>query len=177
MKTKFTFLLTLVFMCCSLAMAQTTVKGTVVSDTDSEPMIGVAILEQGTSNGTITDFNGEFTLKVTDSKATLRVSYVGYATQVVNVGNATRFSIRLKEDSQLLDDVVVIGYGIQKKSDVTGAIASVKGSDLETVLPAMLPRHCKARLLACRLSTRLAHQALELPFRFVATLLTPRPPR
>lgn len=131
MKTKFTFLLTLVFMCCSLAMAQTTVKGTVVSDTDSEPMIGVAILEQGTSNGTITDFNGEFTLKVTDSKATLRVSYVGYATQVVNVGNATSFSIRLKEDSQLLDDVVVIGYGIQKKSDVTGAIASVKGSDLE----------------------------------------------
>ena len=102
-----------------------------VSDTDSEPLIGVAILEQGTSNGTTTDANGEFSLRVSNANVTLVMSYVGYQTQSVKLGGRSQVAVRLVEDSQLLEDVVVIGYGVQKKSDVTGAIASVKSSDLE----------------------------------------------
>ena len=131
MKAKQLFLLLFALICCNVALAQTIVKGTVVSDTDSEPLIGVAILEQGTSNGTTTDANGEFSLRVSNTNVTLVMSYVGYQTQSVKLGGRSQVSVRLVEDSQLLEDVVVIGYGVQKKSDVTGAIASVKSSDLE----------------------------------------------
>ena len=118
-------------MCCTTAIAQVTVKGTVVSDTDSEPLTGVAILEQGTSNGTITDIDGNFSLNLKSGKATLVVSYVGYTTQQISVNNRPQLNIRLIEDSKLLDDVVVVGYGVQRKSDLTGSVASVKADDLK----------------------------------------------
>lgn len=130
MKTRILFLLAFVAMCCTAAIAQIQVKGTVVSDKDSEPMIGVAILEQGTSNGTITDVDGNFSIQV-KSNATLVVSYVGYNTQTVAVNGRNQIQIRLEEDSKLLEDVVVVGYGVQKKSDLTGAVASVKADDLK----------------------------------------------
>ena len=131
MKTKVLFLLAFVVMCWTTAMAQVTVKGTVVSDTDSEPLTGVAILEQGTGNGTITDIDGNFSLQLKNGKATLLVSYVGYITQQIEVNNRPQLNIRLVEDSKLLDDVVVVGYGVQRKSDLTGAVASVKAEDLK----------------------------------------------
>jgi len=130
MKTRILFLLAFVAMCCTAAIAQIQVKGTVVSDKDSEPMIGVAILEQGTSNGTITDVDGNFSIQV-KSNATLVVSYVGYNTQTIAVNGRNQIQIRLEEDSKLLDDVVVVGYGVQKKSDLTGAVASVKADELK----------------------------------------------
>ena len=131
MKTKVLFLLAFVVMCWTTAMAQVTVKGTVVSDTDSEPLTGVAILEQGTGNGTITDIDGNFSLQLKNGKATLLVSYVGYITQQIEVNNRAQLNIRLVEDSKLLDDVVVVGYGVQRKSDLTGAVAQVKADDLK----------------------------------------------
>ncbi len=103
------------------------VIGQVVDDAN-EPMIGVSVFEKGTSYGTITDLDGKFVMKV-KSNSFITVSYVGYVTQTVKA--ASNLKIVLKEDSKLLDDVVVVGYGIQKKSSVTGAISQVKAEDME----------------------------------------------
>lgn len=103
------------------------VIGQVVDDAN-EPMIGVSVFEKGTSYGTITDLDGKFVMKV-KSNSFITVSYVGYVTQTVKA--APNLKIVLKEDSKLLDDVVVVGYGIQKKSSVTGAISQVKAEDME----------------------------------------------
>lgn len=132
MKTRILFLLVFVAF-CSTAMAQFQVKGTVVSDNDSEPMISVAILESGTTNGTITDLYGNFSLQLKDSNATLIVSFLGYQTQNVNVNGRSVVNIRMKEDSELLDEVVVVGYGVQRKSDLTGAVSSVNSDDIKNL--------------------------------------------
>ena len=90
MKTKVLFLLAFVVFCCTSAMAQTLVKGTVVSANDSEPMIGVAILENGTTNGCITDMDGNYSISLQNSNATLTVSFVGYKTQTINVNGRNK---------------------------------------------------------------------------------------
>ena len=101
----------------------------VVKDVNGEPMIGANVVVKGNpSNGTITDLNGNFDLSVT-SNTTLQVSYIGYNTQELFVGKKTDFNIVLKEDTELLDEVVVVGYGTMKKKDLTGAVASVKMDD------------------------------------------------
>lgn len=133
MKTRILFLLAFVACCCTTAMAQIQIKGTVVSDNDSEPMIGVAILESGTTNGCITDVDGNYTIQVKNSNATLIVSFVGYKTQNVKVNGRSVIDIRMEEDSKVLDEVVVIGYGVQRKSDLTGAVASVSSDDIKNL--------------------------------------------
>lgn len=105
-----------------------TVKG-VVKDNFGESVIGVNITEKGTTNGMITDLNGNFSLTV-QKNATLVISYIGYVTQEIAVKGNTQFNIILKEDSKALEEVVVIGYGTARKSDVTGSIASVGGDKL-----------------------------------------------
>ncbi len=132
MKTRIMFLLAMCFLAVTTAIAQTrVVTGQVVSDSDSEPLPGVAIVEQGTQNGTVTDIDGNFSLKINQG-ASLEVSYVGYISQSFKTGNTSKFNIRMQEDKKLLEDVVVIGYGVQKKSDLTGAVASVKAEDLKS---------------------------------------------
>ncbi len=103
------------------------VSGRVVDDTQ-EPMIGVSVVEKGTTNGAVTDLDGVFKLRARKG-ATLIISYIGYATQESKA--AQNLKIVLKEDSKNLEDVVVVGYGIQKKSSVTGAISQVKAEDME----------------------------------------------
>src|SRR5574344_1565236 len=103
------------------------VSGRVVDDTQ-EPMIGVSVVEKGTTNGAVTDLDGVFKLRACKG-ATLIISYIGYATQESKA--AQNLKIVLKEDSKILEDVVVVGYGIQKKSSVTGAISQVKAEDME----------------------------------------------
>lgn len=105
-----------------------TISG-VVKDTQGEPVIGANIMEKGTTNGTITDLNGTFTLRVSP-KAVIKVSFIGYMEQEISVGNRTKLEIILKEDTKLIDEVVVIGYGTVKKRDLTGAVTSVKSSDV-----------------------------------------------
>ena len=93
----------------------------VVKDVNGEPIIGANVVVKGSpSNGTITDFNGNFDLSVT-SNATLQISYIGYNTQELFVGKKTDFNIVLKEDTETLEEVVVVGYGTMKKKDLTGA--------------------------------------------------------
>ena len=130
MKTRIFVLLAFVVMCCSSAFAQIQVKGN-VSDKNSEPMIGVAIQEKGNNqNGTITDLDGNFSLSV-NSNATLVVSYIGYKTQEIALNGRTNLAVVMEEDAQVLDEVVVVGYGVQRKSDLTGSVASVKSDDLK----------------------------------------------
>lgn len=105
------------------------IKGTVVDET-GQPVIGANIVVEGTTNGTISDLDGNFMLQVPE-KADLRVSYIGYLDQKVKVGTNTTLRIVLKEDTQTLDEVIVVGYGTMKKSDITGSVASVRLDDLK----------------------------------------------
>ena len=108
--------------------AKVTIKGT-VSDAMG-PIIGASVLEKGTTNGVITDIDGNFTLSVSP-KSTIVVSYIGYVTQELPVGAKRDFTISLKEDSQALEEVVVVGYGTQKKINLTGSLANVSADQLE----------------------------------------------
>ena len=110
------------------AMAQGVVKGT-VNDEAGEPIIGATIKVQGTNEGAISDFDGNFSVQAA-SNATLSISYVGYVTQQVNVGGRSNITITLVEDNTTLNDVVVIGYGTMKKKLVTGATVQVKGDEI-----------------------------------------------
>ena len=103
----------------------------IVTDVTGNPVIGANIVEKGTTNGNITDIDGAYTLWVAPN-ATLQVSYIGYNTQEIAVGNRATINILMVEDQQLLDEVVVIGYGVQKKADLTGAVANVKAETLNT---------------------------------------------
>ena len=113
------------------ALAQGTITGT-VNDEAGEPIIGASIKVMGTKTGAITDFNGNFSVQA-DANATLQVSYIGYITATVKANGRNNITVVLKEDAQTLNDVVVIGYGVQKKSDLTGAVASVKGDEIKNL--------------------------------------------
>ena len=113
----------------TVAMAQGKVSGTVV-DAQGEPVIGASVIVKGTTTGTVTDFDGNFTIPSVPAKANLEISYIGFKTQTVAVGGKSLVSVTLQEDRQLLDEVVVVGYGTQKKSDVTGAMVSVDSEKL-----------------------------------------------
>ena len=104
------------------------ITGTVV-DSNGEAVIGANVLVKGTTNGTITDMDGKFSLEVPEG-AMLLVSYIGYGDYETKVGNQSNLSITLKEDSQALDELVVVGYGTMKKKDLTGAVGAVKGESL-----------------------------------------------
>lgn len=109
------------------------VSGTVTdADQDSEPMIGATVMQKGTSNGVATDLDGRYTLTVPRS-ATLVVSYAGYQKQEIPVQGRTTIDVQMHQTSASLDEVVVIGYGLQRKSDVTGSISSVSGKDVNNV--------------------------------------------
>ena len=93
------------------------------------PVIGASVVEKGTTNGTVTDFDGNFTLNV-NPNATIVISFIGFETQEIKVGNKDNFQITMKDDNAVLEEVVVVGYGVQKKKLVTGATVQVKGEDI-----------------------------------------------
>ena len=115
-----------------IVLAQTgmkDIKGT-ICDESGEPIIGASVIVKGTSNGTISDLDGKFTLSVSD-KAVIEISFVGYETQEIKMNTSkTDFKIVLRDDAELLEEVVVVGYGVQKKSDLTSAVATVKSDEL-----------------------------------------------
>ena len=114
------------------AFAQSkTVSGTVLDKT-GESVIGASVVVKGTTNGTITDFDGKFTLQNVPDNGTIQVSFVGYKTVDIQVKGQSTVKIILEEDTETLDEVVVVGYGVQKKSDVTGAMARVGSGELNT---------------------------------------------
>ena len=116
--------------CATQTYAQSRAVNGKVTDSKGEPVIGASVFVVGSTNhGTETDLEGNYSLSV-PSGASLKFSCIGYATEVVPVGDRTVINVTLKDDTQFIEETVVIGYGVQKKSDVTGAIASVKDSDI-----------------------------------------------
>nr|WP_157638008.1 SusC/RagA family TonB-linked outer membrane protein [Flexithrix dorotheae] len=111
---------------------QTRVSGTVTEAESGEPLPGVSIIIDGTSSGTTTDFDGKYALEV-PSGATLKYSYIGFETKSIEVGNQSVIDVQLDPDSEQLEEVVVVGYGTQKKETVTGSVTSVKGEEIESV--------------------------------------------
>lgn len=136
MKKELIFLRTLsIMLLCVLFATQANAQGLNISGTvndDFGPVTGASVLVKGTSNGCITDSNGNFTLSNVSSKGTLVVSFIGYQTQEVPVNNQQKFSINLKEDSQQLQEVVVmaVGYGDVRRKDLTGSIAKADIKEL-----------------------------------------------
>ena len=104
------------------------ITGTVV-DPNGEAVIGANVVVKGTTNGTITDMDGKFSLEVPEG-AMLQITYVGYANQEIKVGNQSSLSIIMKDDSEALDELVVVGYGVARKKDLTGAVGAIKGDNL-----------------------------------------------
>ncbi len=102
----------------------------VVVDATGEPVIGANVVVKGTTNGTITDFDGNYTIEGVSASDVLVFSYIGYLSQEITVGNQAAINVTLSEDSQALDEVVVVGYGVMRKSDVTGSIGVAKGDEL-----------------------------------------------
>ena len=123
-------IVTMLVLGMALAFAQNniTVTGTVLDET-GQPMIGVGVVQQGTTNGATTDIDGKYTVTVPRG-SNLEFSFVGYASQVIPA-NASSINVNLEPDNTVLEETVVIGYGVQRKSDVTGAISQVKAADLE----------------------------------------------
>ncbi|MDD4515476.1 TonB-dependent receptor [Massilibacteroides sp.] len=130
MMNKLTYLLLCFVLSIAMVSAQTTsVRGVVLSGEDNEPIIGASVLAKGTTVGTITNLDGEFTLKVPNSAKTLVISYIGMATQEVAV--APNLRILLESDTQALDEVIVVAYGQQRKEAITGAVANIKAESFE----------------------------------------------
>ena len=112
----------------SSSQQKKTITGTIV-DPSGMPVIGANVMVKGTTNGTITDMDGKFSLEVPEG-AMLQITYVGYANQEIKVGNQSSLSIIMKDDSEALDELVVVGYGVARKKDLTGAVGAIKGDNL-----------------------------------------------
>jgi TonB-linked SusC/RagA family outer membrane protein len=142
------FLFTIVAFVLSgvMAFAQTkTVTGTIV-DEFGEPIIGANVLVKGTTNGAVTDIDGNYSITGVSDSDELVVSYIGYASQTLPVGNQTTFNITMKEDGENLEEVVVVGYGVQKKKDLTGSVSSIKSADIQNVAAANAMQAMQAKV-------------------------------
>lgn len=142
MKGKLFSCLVLMFLSISMVAQKVPVSGTVSDQTG--PVIGASVIEKGTTNGTMTDNDGHFTLTVSKG-AVIEISSIGYKTQEIKVGAQTNFTVTLSEDNEFLDEVVVVGYGSMKKSDLAGASVSMKESDLKGSIISSLDQSLQGR--------------------------------
>lgn len=142
MKGKLFSCLVLMFLSISMMAQKVPVSGTVSNQTG--PVIGASVIEKGTTNGTMTDNDGHFTLTVSKG-AVIEISSIGYKTQEITVGAQTNFTVTLSEDNEFLDEVVVVGYGSMKKSDLAGASVSMKESDLKGSIISSLDQSLQGR--------------------------------
>lgn len=142
MKGKLFSCLVLMFLSISMVAQKVPVSGTVSDQTG--PVIGASVIEKGTTNGTMTDNDGHFALTVSKG-AVIEISSIGYKTQEITVGSQTNFTVTLSEDNEFLDEVVVVGYGSMKKSDLAGASVSMKESDLKGSIISSLDQSLQGR--------------------------------
>lgn len=142
MKGKLFSCLVLMFLSISMMAQKVPVSGTVSDQTG--PVIGASVIEKGTTNGTMTDNDGHFALTVSKG-AVIEISSIGYKTQEITVGSQTNFTVTLTEDNEFLDEVVVVGYGSMKKSDLAGASVSMKESDLKGSIISSLDQSLQGR--------------------------------
>jgi len=138
----------------SLALsAQVTVTGLVTEEDTGAPLIGVTVIEEGTSRGTVTDINGEYSITLDDVNTNLVFSYIGYVTQTQTVLSLKPLNVIMATDTESLDEVVVVGYGTQKKKVVTAAISKVKGKDLEKMPVMRIENSLQGRTSGVRVTT------------------------
>ncbi|MDR0891254.1 MAG: TonB-dependent receptor [Mediterranea sp.] len=143
----------LMMMLCLMAFAQTkTVKGT-VKDASGEPIIGANVLVRGTTNGVITDLDGNYTVHNVKNSDVLVVSYIGYVNQEVRVAGQTNINVTLREDAKALDEVVVIGYGSVKRKDLTGSVATVGSKELVAVPVASVSEALSGKMAGVQVTT------------------------
>ena len=128
MKKRLTMFLACLFLSVGMALAQTKVTGTVISQDDGEPIIGASVLVVGTNTGTVTNADGRFELTVPAGKSTLRITYVGM--EPIEVSARANMRIMLTSDQKALDEVIVVAYGTAKKSSFTGSAAAVGGEKI-----------------------------------------------
>jgi len=144
-------LLFLFFLIPALAFSQNISVNGVVKDIAGEPIIGVSVVESGTTNGTITDTDGKFSISVSP-QGKLTFSFIGFVMQTINVSGRNRIDVILEEDNKMLEEVVVVGYGTQRRQDVTGAIASVSSKVLEEVPAANMQQALQGRVAGVNIS-------------------------
>ena len=142
MKQKLFFCLIALFASLSLSAQNTTVTGVVKDNVG--PVIGASVVQKGTNNGVLTDFEGNFSIKVPVG-ATVEISSIGYTTQAVVATENGHFDILLAEDAEFLDELVVVGYGTMKKSDLAGASVSMKEEDLKGSIITSLDQSLQGR--------------------------------
>ena len=132
------FLLALLFLLTDVVWAQTsaTVSGVVI-DENGETLPGVSVVEVGTTNGVLTDLNGHYTLKTTSAKPSVSFSYIGYQTTTLLLNGRTKLDVQMKVETKVLDEVVVVGYGVQKKVNLTGSVTSINFADQTEGRPIM----------------------------------------
>lgn len=142
MRSKLLTSLVMLIMSVSLMAQNVAINGVVVDKIG--PVIGASVLEKGTTNGTMTDLDGKFSLTVKPG-ATIVISSIGYSTREIAVNGQTSFSVTLEEDSEFLDEVVVVGYGTMKKSDLSGSSVSMKEEDLKGTIVSSLDQTLQGR--------------------------------
>jgi TonB-dependent starch-binding outer membrane protein SusC len=143
------------------------VKG-IVKDAKGEPLIGVNVIEVGASVGTITDVNGSFTLKVSPT-AKLKISYLGYQTALLEVSGKTNLNVVLQDDNKVLEEVVVVGYGTQRKEAVTGSVVSMKGDIMREVPSSNLSQALQGRIAGVEMSQTSSKPGAEMQIRIRGT--------
>lgn len=151
MMKKITLIIFLVSICC-FAFAQIKVAGTITDSKTSEPLIGVSIKDLSNNKGATTDIDGRFELSCAGD-AKLEFSYIGYAKQIINVDGRTNLTVTMSEDQALLEEVVVVGFGVQKKAVVTGAISKIKSEDLENMPVARIEQSLQGRTSGVRVTS------------------------
>ena len=112
---------------------QQRISGTVTDATNGDPIIGANVIVEGTALGVITDLKGKFSIDLPDANSTIIISYVGYNTETIQINGETNIEVKLVPDITNLDEIVVVGYGVQRKSDLTGAVASIKSDDIKNL--------------------------------------------
>ena len=125
-----------------------------IADVNDVPIVGANIIEVGTTNGTITDLEGRFSLNVRSNDAIIRITYIGYLEQDINTAGRNTFNIVLVEDTRALEEVVVVGYGTQKKATLTGSVSSVKNEELISVTTSDLRTSLVGKLPGLRVMQR-----------------------
>ncbi|NJO88390.1 MAG: hypothetical protein HC831_05025 [Chloroflexia bacterium] len=148
--------------CLGIAtMSAQTVTGVVTGADDGQPLPGVNIKVKGTERGTITDMDGGYSIEVTGEEDVLIFSFVGYVTKEVTVGSQTTIDFALEVDSKGLEEVIVIGYGVQQKSLVTGAISSIESKDLENISSSRVEDALQGKTAGFLFFHNLVHLVLE----------------
>ncbi|OHX67997.1 SusC/RagA family TonB-linked outer membrane protein [Flammeovirga pacifica] len=150
---KLHFLILLLFSALQLVAQERIITGRIFDSNNSTPLPGVNVSIQGTTLGSITDFEGNFKIPIPEGSSNLLVSFIGYENKVVEIGSQNEFSIYLVEDIEQLEEVVVVGYGVAKKSDITGAVASVDAEDLTVIATENVEKALQGRVAGVQVTS------------------------